>query len=338
MMSARRSLSSTRRLLSSMRPAQPRPRIMPPRGWKPGQALPTRPPRWTGPVTSPRIVLTARERLVRSSLAMVAALLFSFLAQVCVVGQLQYIVAQQQLTDTFRLQLAEGTAPVSEGTVEKVLLADGAPVALIDIPALDVHEIIVEGTDSGTTQNGPGHRRDTVLPGQAGVSVVMGRAAAYGAPFARIQELRPGQKFTVLTGQGKSTFSVIGVRYAGDPAPASPRADQGRLILETARGLAFVPNGIARVDAELVGTTHPAGQRQTTFATLRPAERELASDLSTVWALAFALQFFLLVEFAVVWSIPRVGAQKTWIVFIPVGVLSGLVVADQVVRLLPNLL
>ncbi|WP_241981854.1 sortase [Cryobacterium ruanii] len=338
MMSAKRSLPSTRHLLRAIRPAQARPRIAPPRGWKPGQALPPKPPRWAGPAPSPRVVLTVRERRIRGSLTMIAALIFGFLLQVTVVGQLQHMVAQQQLTDTFRLQLAEGTAPVSEGTVDKVLLADGAPVALIDIPALGVREVIVEGTGSATTQSGPGHRRDTVLPGQAGVSVVMGRAAAYGAPFARIQELRPGQKFTVLTGQGTSTFSVIGVRYAGDPAPASPRADQGRLILETARGPAFVPSGIARVDAELVSETYPAGQRQTSFATLRPAERELAGDTSTVWALVFALQFFLLVELAAVWCIPRVGAQKTWIVFIPVGVLSGLVVADQVVRLLPNLL
>jgi sortase (surface protein transpeptidase) len=323
----------SRLMLRPVSPAQPRPRIKPPRGWKPGQS-----PRRPFVAAPARIELTARELLVRGSCAMVAALLFGFLAQVTVVGQLQHAVAQQQLTDTFRLQLAEGTAPVSEGTVEKVLLVDGAPVAQIDIPSLGVHQIIVEGTDSGTTQSGPGHRRDTVLPGQAGVSVIMGRAAAYGGPFARIQELQPGQKFTVLTGQGEATYSVIGVRYAGDPAPAPPRANQSRLILETARGLAFVPNGIARVDAELVSETQPAGRRQTTFATLPLAARELAGDTSTVWALVFALQSFVMIELAAVWFLSRVGAQKTWIVFVPVGVLSGLIVADQIVRLLPNLL
>lgn len=320
-----RSRPAVKRLIKAIRPLAPRPRGRAPHGQ-------------TGvPVKLP-VALTARDRLTRSCLALVAALVFGFLANVTVVGQLQHMVDQQQLTDTFRLQLAEGTAPVSEGTVEKILLADGAPVALIDIPSLNVREIIVEGTDSGTTRSGPGHRRDTVLPGQAGVSVVMGRSAAYGGPFARIQELRPGQEFTVLTGQGEATYSVIGVRYAGDPAPAPPRADQSRLIMVTARGLPFVPRGVARVDAKLVSETQPAGMRQTSFATLPPAAKELAGDFSTTWALVFALQFLVLVELAAVWVYPRVGAQKTWIVFIPIGVLSGLFVADQIVRLLPNLL
>lgn len=298
---------------------------------------PPKPPRRPAAVRVP-VVLTPRERLLRGSLGMIAALIFAFLAHVTVVGQLQHLAAQQQLTDTFRLQLAEGTAPVSEGTVDKVLLADGAPVALLTIPSIGVREIVVEGSDSATTRRGPGHRRDTVLPGQAGVSVIMGRAAAYGAPFARIQELRPGQEFSVLTGQGESTYSVIGVRYAKDPAPSPPRADQSRLILETARGLAFVPNGIARVDAELISETFPAGQRQTSFATLPPTHREFATDATGVWALVFALQLLIVIELAAVWLLPRIGGRKTWIVFVPVGLLSGLYVADQAVRLLPNLL
>ena len=33
----------------------------------------------------------------------------------------------------------------------------------------------MEGTSSGTLMSGPGHRRDTPFPGQAGVSVIVGR-------------------------------------------------------------------------------------------------------------------------------------------------------------------
>ena len=36
---------------------------------------------------------------------------------------------------------------------------------------------------------GPGHQRNTVLPGQEGTSVLMGRAATYGRPFADLTEL-----------------------------------------------------------------------------------------------------------------------------------------------------
>lgn len=307
----------------------------PPRGWRPRQ--PPKPPR-RPPAPPVVVVLTPQDQLLRTILAIVAALIFGFLANLTVLGNLQHLVSQQQLTDTLRVELADGTAPVSEGTVDKVLLADGAPLGIIDIPSIGVHEVIVEGSDSGTTRSGPGHRRDTVLPGQAGISVVMGRNAAYGAPFARLQELAPGEEFTVLTGQGEQTFAVIGVRYAGDPSPAALAAGESRLILETARGPAFVPDGVARVDAVLTSETQPAGIRQTSYVTLPAAHTELATDTSTVWALAFALQFFVLVELAAIWAFRRVGVQKTWTVFLPVVTIGGLLVADQIVRLLPNLL
>ncbi|WP_241977534.1 sortase [Cryobacterium cheniae] len=284
------------------------------------------------------VMLSARDQVIRTTLTIVAVLIFGFLAHLTIFGQVQHFVLQQQLTNSLRAELAQGTAPVSEGTVDQVLLEAGAPVALIDIPSIGVHEVVVEGTDSGTLRAGPGHRRDTVLPGQAGYSVIMGRAAAYGGPFARLQELRPGQQFTVITGQGRQEFAVLGVRYAGDPMPAPLGAGKSRLVLETARGPAFVPSGIARVDAELVSETKPAGVRATTFVTLPAVDRELATDTRTVWALVFALQFLLVVELAAVWAYRRVGLRKTWTVFLPVVTVGGLFVADQVVRLLPNLL
>lgn len=282
--------------------------------------------------------LSRNQLLARTSLAMLAALLFSFVANVTVFSQLQHLVAQQEVGDAFKEQLAAGTAPVSEGTFDDVLLVDGAPVGLLEIPSIGVRELIVEGTSSDALKSGPGHRRDTVLPGQAGVSVIMGRAAAFGGPFSRIQELAPGVRFSVRTGQGTQIYSVIGVRYAGDPTPAPPSPGQGRLVLETARGPAFIPSGVARVDAQLTSVAKPAGPRQTSFATLAPADKTLASDTSTIWALVFALQFLIAVEFAAVWTFRKVGTRKAWVVFVPVATLAGLFVTNQLTILLPNLL
>ncbi|MFT2675577.1 hypothetical protein ACMWQR_28500, partial [Escherichia coli] len=72
-----------------------------------------------------------------------------------------------QLRDMFRAQLQAGTAPVSEGDFEDNLLKDGVPVAILSIPQLGIDEVVAEGTTSGVLMKGPGHRRDTVLPGQA---------------------------------------------------------------------------------------------------------------------------------------------------------------------------
>jgi sortase A len=310
------------------------PSRMPP-GMPPGAPRPPRrPPR--APLVA--VPLSPTQAAVRSSLVLLAVVLLAFAVNLMVLSHVQHFVAQQRLEDSYRVQLAEGTAPVSEGDLNDVLLSDGAAVAKIMIPAIGVDEVIAEGTTSGVLAGGPGHRRDTVLPGQAGVSVVMGRAAAFGGPFGRIQELTPGEIFTVITGQGEQVYEVIGVRYAGDPSPAAPLAGESRLILETARGMAYVPTGVARVDAQLTSEVQPAGTRQTTSALLPAAHTELATDTSTAWALVFALQFLVVAEVAAVWAFRRIGAQKTWVVFVPVMLTAGLLVADQVTRLLPNLL
>lgn len=319
----------------------------PPRGRPPRPPRPRKPAKDERPPTPPRRPprppvqyepLSPGKALLRGILALFAALMLTFVVYLVVLSHIQYLAAQQQLSDVFRAQLAAGTAPVSEGDFDDVLLPDGAPVALLTIPQLGISQIVSEGTSSGILMAGPGHRRDTVLPGQAGVSVLMGRAAAFGGPFSRIQTLQPGDAITVRTGQGESAFEVIGVRYAGDPTPPNPVRGESRLILMTARGAPYLPSGIAYVDAKLVGAALPAGARQTTSLTLPASHRPLATDTSTVWALIFALQFLVVAEIAAVWAFRRVGAQKTWIVFVPVLLVASMLVASQLVRLLPNLL
>ena len=276
--------------------------------------------------------------MAKAVLILVVAVLFGFLLNLMLLSGLQQAVAQRQLRAVLAEQLEQGTAPVSEGTFEDVLLSDGDPVARIEIPAISVDQIVVEGTTAGVLTKGPGHRRDTVLPGQIGVSVLMGRMAAYSGPFNKIQELNPGEPISIITGQGEHMYRVIGVRYAGDLAPPPPVPGQGRLILETARGVPFMPAGVIRVDAELVSEPQPVGQRQTSFWHLSPAEKELASDTRTAWALVFALQFLLLAAALATYSLKLVGKAKTWVVFVPVLLLAWLLVADQLTRLLPNLL
>lgn len=316
----------------------------PPRGGsKDGLPRPPKPPKGiprapTSMPRPPRPPLTQGQRLARGSLIMLAIVAAAFILNVTVFSHLRYAVQQQQLRDTFTEQLAAGTAPVSEGNFDNVLLRDGEPVARIEIPAIGVDAIVVEGTSSGTLTEGPGHRRDTCLPGQAGASVLMGRAAAYGGPFRRIQELVPGETISVVTGQGEHIYEVIRVRYAGDAAPPPLTAGEGRLVLETARGTPFMPTGVVRVDARLVSETQPVGTRDTTRRSLPPEDVELAGDATTAWALVFALQFLLLAEGAGAYSLHALGGARTWVVFTPVLVLGAILVADQVVRLLPNLM
>jgi len=302
---------------------------------------PPKPPKPPRRVPRPRKAsrpLTPMQATLRMVSALLAILLLGMTLYLMVFSRLTHVIAQDRLNDQLREQLSEGTAPVSEGTFEDVLLQDGAPVAQLRIPQIGVDETVAEGTTSGVLMSGPGHRRDTMLPGQFGTSVVMGRAAAFGGPFGRLQELQPGDKISVVTGQGEHVYEVIGVRYAGDPAPAPITFGEGRLVLVTARGPAFLPSGALRVDAELVSDVQAPGTRATTHAGLPKAAQELQGDASHLWALVFALQALVLVEIGAVWTYRNIGARQTWIVFLPVGLLASLAAADQLTRLLPNLL
>ena len=60
--------------------------------------------------------------------------------------------------------------------------------------------VVVEGTSSSDLLEGPGHLRDSPLPGQLGESIVMGKSATAGAPFGGIARLRKGDVINVTTG------------------------------------------------------------------------------------------------------------------------------------------
>jgi sortase A len=302
---------------------------------------PQRPPGAPPPPRRPPIQyqpLSRTQTLVRTLTALVAIAAFVFIVNAFLLSHLQHAISQQLAYGELRQQLADGVAPVSEGDVDDNLLPDGAPLAILTIPKIGVDEVIVEGSDGATLMKGPGHRRDSVLPGQQGVSVVLGRMAAYGGPFSRLQELVPGDRISVVTGQGRQQFRVIDVRNAGDPVPPAVKTGESRLVLETARGPAFVPSGIAYVDAELTSKVQERGARQTSYGSLPPSAFPMATDTSTVWALVFALQFLVVVEVAAVLAIPRSGPRKAWIVFVPLVVLGSVLTATQLMLLLPNLL
>ncbi len=282
--------------------------------------------------------LGPRAQLVRAVLVLFLALTGTLLLQLVVTSSLQQSAAQGRAFDAFRSDLATGTAPIGPTDRDGRALALGTPVAFIDIPSIGVSEVVGEGTTSSVLFDGPGHRRDTPLPGQIGSSVVFGRRAAFGGPFADISELKQGDLVRVTTGQGIFNFKVIGVRREGDPAPAAPAAGTARLLLVTAAGRAFLPEGVLRVDAQLDGQAVVGPPRAISAAGLPAAERVMAGDSDTLWVLAFWLQALILLSLAVVWSWHRWGRAQTWVVLFSPLLFVGLAASGEVARLLPNLL
>ncbi len=214
----------------------------------------------------------------------------------------------------------------------------GTPVALIDAPVAGLHKVIVvEGTTSGDLLAGPGHRSNSPLPGQAGASVIVGRSATAGAPFAGIAGLRRGETVHVRTGQGAFRYTVVGRVVAGHALP-SYRSDSGLLVLVTSAGsgwagplasdrLVYV---VARLDGTAVAT--PRGRPRT----VPPAATQGHVDPA---GLPFALLWMvvLMAVSALCWRAwYRWGLLRTWMVGAPVLFAVLWAFSNEAMRLLPN--
>jgi hypothetical protein len=305
-------------------------------------------------------------------LSLVGLILVSFCFYIAVVSQLSFSRAQQLAYDDFRAALSAGTAPVGPTFVEEpeaegaqvptdetaaqggsatqapeqqaperqapqpMLLPTGTPVALLSIPAIGVRDLVVlEDTTSAVTRDGPGHTRSSAMPGQVGWSQILGRRWAYGAPFRDLPDLLVGDDILVTTGQGAHRYEVTGFRKPGDPVPRRD-AGQGRLVLMTADGRAFMPDQPVMVDAVLRSDAQPAGAAAV-FPD-EPASDPMQGDPSGWFAIVLWSQAVAIAAAGVAWARRRWGPRQAWLVGVPLITALGLGLADSVATLLPNLL
>ena len=282
--------------------------------------------------------LSPRLQMVRAVLIMVAVLCLVLLLHVTLLSSLQQQAAQRQAYAEFRRLVATGQAVAGPTTEDGALLELGAPVAHLEIPRLGLSEVVLEGTTSGVLFDGPGHRRDTPLPGQVGTSVVLGRRAAFGGPFSSLDHLRSGDEVSVTTAQGRFVFRVVSVRRAGDPLPPPRAAGAARLVLVTASGTPYLPDGIVSVDADLDGAAVGGAARPFSASSLPDSERALSGDTSRLVVLLLWLQALFVASLLFVVSWHRWGRAQTWLVLGPPVVVVALFVGDEIVRLLPNLM
>lgn len=263
--------------------------------------------------------------------------LLSFVGHVTIFGALQESRSQAQLYQELRDSLADATTPLGQLDLHHRVVATGTPIALISIKKIGVTQVIVEGTSSEALRSGPGHRRDTVMPGQAGTSVIFGRQSTYGGPFGALTALVPGDVISVTTGQGTSRFTVFGLRRPGDRLPVSLPTGEGRLELVTADGPALAPGGTLYVDASLTSKTRDSATPVFTEAALDPGEKVMAIDPNALLPFLFSLQWLVIAAALAMWLVRKWGRWQTWIVAGPVLLVLGATTADLAMGFLPNL-
>jgi sortase A len=264
---------------------------------------------------------------------MLAVVCLWVFVQLLLLGDLKHERAQDLLYSQFRTDVASAVAPT--GPVVPV----GTPVALLRIPSIGLEEVVVEGTASGDLRVGAGHQRNTVLPGQDGTAVVMGRAATYGRPFADITELRPGDTVEVVVAQGTREFTVLGVRHTGDPLPQPREPGVARLVLATAEGegrlSGLTPGEAVYVDAEATDAfPAPAGRP----AAIPDSEQLMATESQVLPLLAVCLAALVVLTLAIISARQRWSAALVWIVASPVVIAMAWATTDVLVRLLPNVM
>jgi sortase A len=91
---------------------------------------------------------------------------------------------------------------------EQRQLVTGEAVGRITIPRIGASLLIVQGTDEGSLEKGPGHYPATSLPGLGQTTAIAGHRTTYLAPFRHIDALRPGDQIVLRMPYGRFVYQV----------------------------------------------------------------------------------------------------------------------------------
>ncbi|MDQ1477090.1 MAG: sortase, partial [Actinomycetota bacterium] len=281
------------------------------------------------------VVAKVAPRRARSRSVSVVARRGALALGVCVVAFLAFGLwfagltharSQVGLQRRFNAELTNAAAPIGGA------IAPGSPVAIVEITRIGVHEVVVEGARSTQLREGPGHVVGSSLPGQPGNAVIAGRKTLYGGPFAHLGSLRTGDMIRATTGQGVSTYRVLGVDKV-KAEDGSVFADHGddRLTLVTSNS-SVDASGRLVVSARLVGKAFEA---QAMRRTLDSAGLGLTGERDAISSVLVWLELLVALTLIGVFALTRWSRLAAWIVFAPGIALFGWLVFENAVRLLP---
>ena len=122
-------------------------------------------------------------------------------------------------------------------------LKQGDPVARLAIPRIGVDVVVTQGvtgngaldtwSDHDQLRNSPVHYGTTPLPGLGQPFAIAGHRTTYGAPFLKLDSLRPGDEIKVETAYADFVYAVSKTTIV-DPGDDSVLLDRGYdLVLTT---------------------------------------------------------------------------------------------------------
>lgn len=281
---------------------------------------------WQGRVI--RVPEVPVRKLVAVACLSLAGLIILFIVYLLAFTPLTASRNQQRLVQSlvtqplYRYNLASGQLP-----------PEGSAVAVLSIPALQLHQVVVEGTSAADLTNGPGLMPGTALPGTPGNSVIAGRRVTFGAAFGALDRLRKGDRITIVDGAGTSVYRVTRslVVTAGQQDVVAPTTEN-RLTMITSDSSLFT-SGRLVVLAKLTTVPYAVPSESVAVPTyeLGLSGDPSAGGLALFWAL---LSLLLLIGAALaIWR-----WRHPWLVYLlitPVFIVCGLFACESIARALP---
>jgi len=153
--------------------------------------------------------------------------------------------------------------------VSSIAPSIGSAVGILEIGAIGLRQVVVEGTAASNTMVGPGHVPGTAAPGQPGNSVIVGRNSMYGGPFGDLSKMVVGDQIVVSTTQGQSLYEVtdagsVQLNNAATPTAAPDVPAPTPVSTTTSTTVASEVDPAATTETTVEATTTTVAAEETT--------------------------------------------------------------------------
>lgn len=99
---------------------------------------------------------------------------------------------------------------------EPIVVNEGDPIAIIDMPTIGVTKYVVAGVQTADLKKGPGHYPGTPFPGELGNASIAGHRTTYGEPFRHLDDLNLGDPIIITDLLGRQfTYLVTNQQVVG---------------------------------------------------------------------------------------------------------------------------
>jgi sortase A len=206
---------------------------------------------------------------------------------------------------------------------------EGEAIGRLKIAPIDLNIVMVQGTETGSLQKGPGHYPGTALPGQPGTVAIAGHRTTYLAPFRHIDEIGRGDEVVVEMPYATFRYRFERQRIV-DPSEVGVVRDVGhdRLVLTACHPLYSAAQRIV-VFARLVDIDPPGGDDDPGGGSSTSPEIGEAGLGPTLVGVGGLIAIALVISAAPVRRPDRSDARRER----AIGVLAGLVVGLAIVFL-----